>query len=187
MFTVKNEIRIIGWDDEALGRKKMIRVVGVVTRGGQRMDGLLTTKVKRDGLDATEKISKSILKSRQYDQLRVIMLDGITFAGFNIVDIKEMNRLTSLPVIVIQRHRPNMKLFVSAIKNLNDFNERLRMVRNAGRFYKSGEIYFQISGLDPKTAKKIISISAKYSNVPEPLRLAHIVASGLSGESRGGV
>jgi len=184
---VKKEIRIIGWDDEALGRKKYISVVGAITRGGGRLDGLLKTKIERDGLDATKKISDSIINSRQYDQLRIIMLDGITFGGFNIVDIKKLNKLTKLPVIVIQRKMPNIKMFLKAIKNLNDYKERIKAVKNAGNFHTGENLIFQCVGIGVKTSKKIIKISSPNSIVPEPLRLAHIIASGLSGESKGGV
>ncbi len=185
--SVKKEIRIIGWDDEALGRKKYISVVGAITRGGGRLDGVLTTKIERDGTDATEKISKSVLSSRQYDQLRVIMLDGITFGGFNIVDIKELYKKTKIPVVVIQRKLPNMKLFLKAIKNLSNYKERVKAVKNAGKFFTNGVLYFQFEGTNKEIVKRIINVSSPNSNVPEPLRLAHIIASGLSGESRGGV
>ena len=86
---VKPEIRIIAWDDCAFRfSQKRVRIVGVVFRGGSFLDGMLSVQIKKDGLDVTEKISGSIKKSRHYDQLSVIMLDGITFAGFNLTDIR---------------------------------------------------------------------------------------------------
>ncbi len=185
---IKKEIKIIAWDDEALGKKKRIRLVGVVSRGGNCLDGILTTKIERDGLDATEKISNSILKSRQYGQLRIIMLDGITFGGFNIVDIKKLSALTELPVIAVQRTHPNMKKFVGAVKKLDNPKERMEAVKNAGKFYKfENKLFFQCAGISTDDANKVIGLTLKFGNMPNPLRLAHIIASGLSGESRGGV
>ena len=37
------------------------------------------------------------------------MLDGITYGGFNVVDIEELYRETGLPVIVIMRSCPDFE------------------------------------------------------------------------------
>ena len=60
----KKEVRIIAWDDCAFEFKsKRVTVVGAIFRGGQFLDGLLSTAITKDGTDATAKISDSILKS----------------------------------------------------------------------------------------------------------------------------
>ena len=73
------------------------------------MDGVLRSDITRDGLDATEVISTMIKNSRHYSQLRVVMLDGITYGGFNVVDIEELYRETGLPVIVVMRAYPDFE------------------------------------------------------------------------------
>ena len=123
---VKPEIRIIAWDDCAFSfTQQSVRIVGAIFRGGSFLDGLLSARIEKDGLDATQKIADSILKSRHYEQLSVIMLDGITFAGFNMVDIKELYRKTKLPVIVLQRKKPDMKKFLSALKIFKDCKKKV--------------------------------------------------------------
>ena len=42
------------------------------------------------------------------------------------------------------------------------------------------KIYFQTIGVTEKDAKKIIRLTSTRSNIPEVLRVAHIVASGIS-------
>ena len=49
-----------------------------------------------DGLDATQKLADMINGSPHRHQLRLVMLNGVTFAGFNIVDIKKLYALTGL-------------------------------------------------------------------------------------------
>ncbi len=183
----KEEIRIVGWDDASFkkGKSKWVRLVGVIVRGGKWLDGLLTVRVRYDGLDATDKIINSVNRSRHKDQLKVIMTDGISFAGFNLVDIKRLNEETGLPVIAIIRKRPNVKKFLKAMKIFSDYNERKKIVENAGRIFKYNKIFFQKAGLTREDAKRIISLSSTRANVPEPIRLAHIIATGLSGESKG--
>jgi len=189
--TIREEIRIIGWDDTKHTRKiKTVLLVGPIFRGSRSIDGMLSVRIMRDGLDSTEKIARSILKSRHYDQLSVIMLDGITFGGFNIVDIHELHKRTDLPVIAVQRKKPDMREFKGAIKKVfKDWKKRIAIVERTGRVieFKRENIhfYYQFAGIDRKSAEKVLDVSTVRGNVPEPIRAAHLIAGGLSGESRG--
>lgn len=188
---MKSEVRIIGWDDCAFSfRQKKVIAIGVIYRGGSFIDGVLSTKIDKDGNDATERIANAILSSRHYDQLSYIMLDGITLAGFNVVDIRELNKKTKLPVIAVQRKKPDMKEFLAALKNFNDYKKKLLKVKKAGKFFRFSingkKILCQKSELGTAECSDLLKITCIHSNVPEPLRVAHLIASGLSGESRGG-
>ncbi|MCD6445312.1 DUF99 family protein [Candidatus Bathyarchaeota archaeon] len=186
--TIKPEIRVLGVDDGIFKfhAKELVPVIGVVFRGGLWLEGVMHTKVKVDGLDATEKIASMIKNSSHYKQLRVIMIDGVTFAGFNVVDIKALNTLTSLPVIAVTRNKPDFGEIKEALKNLNESEKRWEAILNAGQIFevttrkKEEKIYMQISGILKEDAEKILRLTATRSNVPEPLRVAHLIASGIS-------
>ena len=64
--------------------KGEVLVVGVVFRGGFSIDGVMHTHVDIDGLDATEKMVAMINGSPHKPQLRVVMLNGVTVAGFQL-------------------------------------------------------------------------------------------------------
>lgn len=187
---MKPEIRVIGWDDCAFSfRQKKVLVVGVVFRGGSFLDGMLSVHIEKDGNDATGKISQAILNSRHYDQLSYIMLNGVTVAGFNVINIKELSKKTKLPVIAIQRKEPNMKDFLEAMRKMSNYKQKLEAIKADGKFFcftfGGKEILYQKSGLDTTECAELLRITCVRSNVPEPLRVAHLIASGLSGESRG--
>jgi len=185
---IKPEIRVLGVDDGVFipHSKGLVDVVGVVFRGGYWLDGVMRTEIEVDGLDATEKIATMIIESPHYKQLRVIMLSGITFAGFNVVDIKELCNKTSLPVIALTRDPPKMEEIKQALENLPEKEKRWKAILNAGEIIevqtREGEepIYMQIAGLERRDAEKIVRITSTRSNIPEPLRAAHIIASGLT-------
>ncbi|MEM7819245.1 MAG: DUF99 family protein [Candidatus Aenigmatarchaeota archaeon] len=182
---IKKEIRIIAWDDCRFRFKsKKVRIIGVIFRGGLFLDGLLSTIINKDGNDATDKIINSILYSRHYNQLSIIMLDGISFAGFNLVDIKELNKKTKLPVIVVQRKKPNMKKFINALNIFSDSKKRKEIVKKAGKIYKYDKIFYQKYGLSINECNEILKITCTRANIPEPIRVAHIIASGLSRQSK---
>jgi hypothetical protein len=190
---VKKEIRIIGWDDTRhTHATKEVLLVGPIYRGADYMDGMLSVWVEKDGLDSTEKIIKAIRKSRHFGQLSVVMTDGITFGGFNLVDIHSIHRKTGLPVIAVQRYEPDMREFLGAIKKVfkKDWRKRVAIVKRTGRvkkWQKDGRVvFYQSAGLTDDEVGKILDLTTLRGNTPEPLRAAHLIAGGLAGESRGG-
>ena len=185
---VKPEIRILGVDDGTFvpHSKGHALVVGVVFRGGYWLDGVLHTKIRVDGLDATRKIAAMILGSPHCKQLRIIMLDGVTFAGFNVVDIRQLSTKTKIPVIAITRDKPDFLKIHEALNNLSDREKRWKAIRGTGELYvvrtrgRAGQIYMQVHGVCEEDARRIVQLTSTRSNVPEPLRVAHLVASGIS-------
>ncbi len=186
--SIKPEIRVLGIDDgQFVSRTKgTVDVVGVVYRGGYWFEGVMRTKITIDGFDATEKIAKMIESSPYYRELRVVVLDGVTFAGFNVVDISKLSRRVDLPVMSVTREKPDLEEIRSALKNLSGFEVRWQAMRNAGVLFevepRNGEnpIYIQTAGILREDAEKIIRKTSTRSNVPEALRVAHIIASGLT-------
>jgi endonuclease V-like protein UPF0215 family len=184
---VKPEIRVLGIDDGVFTphSNELVDVVGIVYRGGYWLDGFMHTKVQVDGLDANEKLAEMITSSPHYPQLRVIMLNGVTLAGFNVVDIEELSQRVKLPVVAVTRDKPNFDDIKKALQNLSHSEERWRAIEKAGKMFKvhtrNGEepIYVHVAGLSEEDAKRILKSTSTRSNVPEALRVAHIIASGL--------
>ena len=185
--TVKPEIRILGVDDGFFvpHQPGKCTIIGVVFRGGYWLEGIMRTQVEVDGLDATDKISEMIARSQHRKQLRVVMLDGITFAGFNVVDVSELSEMVGLPVIAITRERPNLEDIRTALENLPFTERRWKAIAVREQFFevighrKTG-IFMQTAGLELNTAREIVIKTSTRSNIPEPLRVAHLIASGLT-------
>lgn len=188
---IKQEIRILGIDDSPFPSHTTdeVLLVGTVFRAGNWMDGVLSTHIHGDGVDVTEKITEMVKNSRNLGQLGVIMLDGITFGGFNMVNIRQVYESTGIPVIVIMRKIPNFDRIKNALKRFDDWEERWANVIEAGEVYKvenTEPIYMQIHGIDRRDADEIVRLSATRSAIPEPIRVAHIIAAGIvKGESKG--
>ena len=186
---VKPEIRVLGVDDGKFVPhvKGQVLVVGVVFRGGYWLDGVLRTRVEVDGFDATAKIAAMITGSSHCKQLRVVMLNGITFAGFNVVDLKALHKATNLPVITVTRDKPDLDEIREALQNLPESERRWKLVLDAGEPFELStrneqeKIYVQTVGISMKDAEKIVRLTSTRSSIPEPLRVAHLIASGIGG------
>lgn len=182
---IKPEIRILGVDDAPFipHTKGKLTLIAVVFRGGYWIEGLIKTKITIDGLDVTNNLSLMIKKSMHFKQLQLVMLNGIMFGGFNVLDLNKLHLTTQLPIISIIRKKPNLSAIKKAMKNLPNFDKRWKIVNEAGEIFESptkdnkSKIFFQTRGINKEDAHKIIRLTSTRSNLPEVLRVAHIVAS----------
>ncbi len=185
---IKPEIRVLGIDDSALIDPNVV-IIGAFMRGGDQLDGVLSSKITRDGMDATDRIVEMVKGSKHRGQIRVIMLDGVTYAGFNPVDIINIYEMTRIPVVVFMRSCPDFEKIRLALCHLPEKEKRWEIIQRAGRIYRiDGEnpVFIQVSGIDKDDAIKIIRMTSTHGNIPEPLRLAHLIATGVVlGESTG--
>jgi endonuclease V-like protein UPF0215 family len=189
---MKAEIRTLGIDDGSFDKfdkeQKKICLVGVVMRGNSVMEGVLTKSVEIDGDDATKTITSMVNTTKHRDQLRAVLTDGITVAGLNVIDISHVSRKTGLPIIVVSRKLPDLEKMDEALKHVKDSKKRSGLLRKAGPMYKmeTPKVNFQCRGCDEKRAREIIRVTVNRSVLPEPIRLAHLIATGISrGESVG--
>lgn len=195
-WEIKPEIRILGIDDGPFvaRAKEKVLLVGTIFRGGRWLDGVLRTYIDQDGNDVTKRVVEMVRKSRHRGQLRVVMADGLTFAGFNVLDIEEVFSDTGLPVIVVSRKLPNMADILKAIKHLPNWRERWKIIKGAGKIYpvmtksRAAPVYIQMAGIKRADAEQVVKLSSTRSLVPEPLRVAHLIATAMvRGESCGRV
>ncbi|BDC36357.1 DUF99 family protein [Candidatus Methanoliparum sp. LAM-1] len=180
----KENIRVIGIDDAFLDDRYSI-LIGIIMRGRYVLEGVLSSKIHIDGLDANEKIREMIIGSTHLKQIKVIMLDGITVGGFNLVDIKLLYDETNIPVIAVIKRQPDFDKIYSALENLADKDKRMAIIKNCGDInsflYKGNKILYQMSGFDKKEdCEFLIKKFSVNSIIPEPIRIAHLVASGIT-------
>ncbi len=187
---MKKEIRILGIDDMPFSfEESETDIVGVVMRGGVYLEGVLKTTIEVDGRDATSKIVDMVMKTRHRGQIKVIMIDGIALGGFNIVDADYINKKTGIPVITITRNKPDMKKIREALKkHFDDWEERWNIISREKtiELIENYAVYIKNYGIGVEEAREIIKLSTVRGAIPEPIRVAHLIATGIKkGESKG--
>ena len=188
---MKHQIRILGIDDSPFTfTEKYTTVIGVIMRGGEYVECVLRTQVTIDGTEATAQCIQMIQSTRHKRQLKAVMLDGTCLGGFNVVNIQELSEATNLPVITITRDKPDfIKIKQALQKNFPDWKDRWRILQRGEMHMlptKHNPIFVKYHGLSLEEAKEIINISTIRGVIPEPIRVAHLIASGITrGESYG--
>jgi uncharacterized protein len=180
-------MRILGIDDGPFDRDKKqdVLVVGTVYRGGNFMDGLLSCKIRKDGTNATDKLIQMINASKFHSQLRCIMLKGIAVGGFNVIDLYRLNKKTGIPVLVVIKDYPDFDSIYAALRKIGKVKE-IALIQTFPQPVKLRRLYVQPIQLSVEDAQRILQISSTHADIPEPLRIAHLIASGIiSGESKG--
>ena len=190
-FWMKQQIRLMGIDDSPFTfNDKYGVVIGVVMRGGEYLECVLRSQVTIDGNDAKFVCKDMIENTRHKKQLKAVLLDGIALGGFNVVDIEGLYNDTNLPILTITRDKPDFDKIKTALKkNFADWKERWNLI-SRGKLHEikttHNPIYVKCIGVDIKEAKEIIKLSTIRGVVPEPIRMAHLIASGVTrGESYG--
>lgn len=181
---------VIGFDDSPFppSHRGNVGIVGTVY-AGRRFDGLVFGHVRRDGANAAKKICELVRGSKFAEHARLVMLQGISLGGFNVVDIHCVNRTLGMPVLVIARKYPDFEAIKDALMTkVAGGLKKWRLIEKIGPMEPAGNVFVQRAGLSMKQAEQVIKNFSIHGNIPEPLRTAHIIAGGIAlGESRGRV
>ena len=178
---------VIGFDDAPFARAHRgdVDVIGAVYAGA-RLEGVLSGRLRRDGRNSTPVLVDIVQRSRFRSHVQAILLQGIAFAGFNVVDIQALSVALALPVIVVARKAPDMAVIRRALlQRVPGGWRKLKLIEQAGPMHPVAGVYVQCAGITLDRAGELIRRLALHSKLPEPLRTAHLIAGGIAtGESR---
>jgi endonuclease V-like protein UPF0215 family len=157
-----------------------VDLVGAVCSGA-RLDGVLRTRVRRDGANATARIAALIEASPYSGHIRLVLLQGIAVAGFNVVDIHGLSERLALPVVAVSRRRPDLGAILRALtRKVPGGRTKWRLIERAGEPREAAGVWLQCAGIGLAEATAAVARLAVNGRIPEPLRLAHLIASGIS-------
>lgn len=159
-------------------------LVGVIVCNNIFKDIFLDT-ITVDGLDATNTIYRMIERATSFHTIASVLLDGVTYAGFNIIDPRKLYRLSCIPIIVIFRHRLDLdKIRIALNKHFPDSSYRYEVIDDV--YNKSFEVLLPhlptiiriySIGIDMNRARDIILKLCRVFADPYPLRIADRIAS----------
>jgi len=148
-----------------------------------KIEDVKVVRITVDGLDATGKLAKILSRWR----FEAVMLAGVSFAGFNVIDPTIIHEEFGKPVIVVSRTKPDNKAVKQALqRHFEDWRVRWGVFEKLGLIHKvivsAGvpPVYVETVGIDIERASGLISTLSVCSRIPEPIRVARLIARGLS-------
>jgi endonuclease V-like protein UPF0215 family len=162
---------------------KTTQVAFLLTEGIQPRR-LIMRRVEVDGLDATERLMETIEElDREVD---VVMSSSIPIAGFNLLDPKKVLERFEIPSVFVLGERPDQGAVRAALKkHFRDWKKRLAVIEGVGVFHKlslEGEnpVLMECVGIKPAEAMRLVRRLIIFGRIPEPVRLARMVARAVS-------
>ncbi|WP_297216394.1 DUF99 family protein [Thermoplasma sp.] len=176
-FRIKRGMRILGVDDSPFRRgDSESSLIGVLMRIDGYLEAIQKDRVHVDGDDVNEAIARLFRKTGSL--AKVIMMSGISFAGFNICDIDSLHRELGVPVISLFEPGGSVEKMIRAIeKHLGD-EEKVRILRSLRpvEIRNNGYVIMaNLSGIDTRSAQEIIEKNTLRGKFPEAVRIADLV------------
>jgi endonuclease V-like protein UPF0215 family len=172
---------VIAFDDCAFDRESRgdVCLVGAVM-AGPRLDGVVSGRVRRDGANSSTVMARMIFESRFVEHLQLILLQGIAVAGFNVVDVFELHAVTDLPILVVARREPDLDAIRETLTlRIRGGLRKWNIIERLGPMERVRGVWVQRVGLTEDETNAILERHAVNGNYPEPLRVAHLIASGI--------
>ncbi|MBA4368854.1 MAG: DUF99 domain-containing protein [Desulfobacterium sp.] len=179
------QIRVIGFDDAPFQKRRnsAIYITGAVC-AGTVFEGMLWGKVQKDGSDATDVLSGMVTSSKFHEQIHMVLTDGLAFGGFNLIDLPELASQLDRPCVAVMRKPPDIPAIQKALRHFDDCPHRLELLEKAGPVHQTDNFCFQVIGEHPDITAEALKRISNQGNVPEALRIAHLIGSAVvSGQS----
>lgn len=159
---------------------------GVLMRGF-KIEEVALRLIDVDGLDATEKLMDM---ARHLGSLDMIILGGVTFGGFNIIDPVFVHEELKVPVVVVTTEKPDNEAVFNALrKHFKDWEVRYQVfeklasispIYEAKLHPKENPAFLEVVGVEFERALEILRRATVRGRVPEPVRVANRIAKAVS-------
>lgn len=162
-------------------------LAGIVMRRDFVIDGFVLGYATLEGDDATDQILVMYKKLDRPD-ISYVLISGIIISLYNIIDVKQIASSLNLPVIgVTYEGSPGIE---EAIKHHfpDSYEKKLAEYKKLGKRNKislgtSHDVYVRNEGCTIDDAKRLLSELTLQGSVPEPLRVAQMLAKTILKEN----
>jgi len=185
----KDHFRVVGVDDGAFSREDTwAPVAAVAVAAPDRVESMKVGRVRVDGHGAAAEVVRLVRATGGLEGLRAVLLDGAVVGGFNVVDLDEVHRALGVPVVAVTRHPPDFAGIHAALTKWfpRDAAARWKMLRSHRLFalpYPDLPLRVAAVGCRRADAAVLVRKTTVRGHVPEPIRLAHLVASAGPGRA----
>lgn len=183
----KKAIRALGVAESFRPDAKRSTLAGVVMRTDLVVDWFVFGAATVGGDDATDAVLKMFRKLRRAD-VNLLLLSGCIISRYNIVDVDDLARRSGLPVVCLTYNES--KGIEDAIRrHFGHPEERIEKYRKlAGRtpvlLHTGHRAYVRNAQIGEADAKRVLDSFTLQGVVPEPIRLARLLARSVSSLSR---
>jgi len=185
----KRHPRVAGVDDGAFARgDRYAPVAAVIVSAPEHLEAARVGRVRVDGTDATRRVAALLRAIGPFEGIRAVLIDGAVVGGFNVLDLDRLRAVTGVPVVAVTRRPPDFRRIAAALRTWfpRSAARRLATLRRHRLFpVPTGgtPILAAAAGCTAADAAWLVRRTTVRGFWPEPLRLAHLVASAHPGST----
>lgn len=179
LHTTKKAIRAFGVAESFRPAAEKSTLAGVVMRTDLVVDGFVFGSATVGGEDATRSVLKMYRDLRRAD-LNLIMLSGCIISRYNIIDVDGLALLSGLPVVCLT-YNESKGIEDSIRRHFEHPEERIESYRKLGGrtavlLHTGYKAYVRNAQIEEADAKRVLDAFTLQGGVPEPVRLAKLLA-----------
>jgi len=155
-------------------------LAGVVMRFDGAIDGFTFSETTVGGMDATEKVIE-MYKTLGRDDINLLLLNGCVISWYNVIDLHMVAEETARPLICVTYEESEglEKYFEELFPQ--DWRERVKIYhknnsRTPIKLDTGYTVHVRFIGMSMEEAKTILNKFTTHGAVPEPLRVARLLA-----------
>lgn len=180
----KKAVRALGIAESFVkGVSKRSILAGVVMRTDMIIDGFVFSAAAVGGMDATEKLIE-MLENLQREDINLLMLNGCIISWYNVIDLHRIAVETEHPLLCVTYEESEglEKYFIELFPR--DWKARVEVYHKNGprtpiTLHTGHTIYARGINMTLDEAKGILNKFTLYGAIPEPLRVARLLARSM--------
>ncbi len=177
----KRAFRALGISESFVkGKSQKSVLAGVVMRADKAIDGFVFSEATVGGMDATDKVI-GMHKALGRSDVNVLLLNGCVISWYNVVDLNRVADETGLPLVCVTYDESEGldKYFKELFPQ--DWETRVQVYHNNKKrtpmTLRTGHaVYARFLGMSVEEAKEVLDKFTTHGAVPEPLRVARLLA-----------
>ena len=172
-------IRALGVAESFAPSATLSTLGGVVMRTDLVVDGLVLGKATVEGSDATRAVLRIYRKLNRED-VNIIILSGCVISRYNIIHDDQVASRSGLPVICLT-YNESWGIVGAIRSHFHEPEERVRQYKRLGgrtsvKLRTGHSLYVRCASIAPEAAKAVLDAFTLQGVVPEPVRLAKLLA-----------
>jgi endonuclease V-like protein UPF0215 family len=180
----KKGIRALGVSESfTKGSSKRSVLAGVVMRSDMQIDGFTFSTAEVGGMDATDRILE-MYRNLGREDVNILLLNGCVISWYNVINLNRLSEETMLPLICVTYEESEGldKYFEELFPD--DKEERICIYHNNGprtvmKLHTGAQVYVRFLRMKEEEAKSILGKFTKHGAIPEPLRVARLLARSI--------
>ena len=178
----------------AAGADRTSTLAGVVMRRDLAIDGLVLGSATIGGTDAAERIASMHARLGR-DDVGLVAVSGAVVSSYNVVDLEMIRERAGVPAVAVSYAEPAgggaaLARRLEAIGSGAGQEARAAAFSRQGprtriRLRTSHDLFVRCAGCRPEQAGRLLDSMTVQGSVPEPFRIARLVARAARRHSRG--